>query len=143
MRFSLKTACKMYAETPTDLPYDSGFRKLVGAIAAEQRSCSARLVTAKDVVKCLVDVEKELGISKAALADTMIRLDINAQEFPNHYLSKCRHSTPQSTQVWAEYKVGGWTVTNIRRADVQRHRVRLTLSETAKAALIERFSILW
>lgn len=114
-------------------------KKLEQKLNEIQKKCSARTIDIEQIDRFLTDYENMIGIAKKNMIGTVIEdCDINAQAFPSAY-----KWTPESTHFSAEYKNGGWTVTNIWRGRVSapNRSIRAKLSESAKKALITKFEL--
>lgn len=120
-------ACKTELATATDL--------VEKAIKEAEGKARERTICASDIYMALEEVEENLSIPKKYMSGISVEADLNAQSFANAYKYK-----PMSTHFTAEYKNGSWRLTDICR-DVCRPnpRIRLSLTEDAKAALIKRF----
>lgn len=119
--------CKTELATATDL--------VEKAIKEAEGKARERTICANDIYMALEEVESNLSIPKKYMSGISVEADLNAQSFANAYKYK-----PMSTHFTAEYKNGSWRLTDICR-DVCRSspRIRLSLTEDAKAALVERF----
>lgn len=118
--------------------FNESAQAALGQVLTEtQRRCSARTVTADQVVAKLIDIEDDLKISKKAMDGVTVTMDLNAQSFPSAY-----KGIPESTIVRARYKSGSWRVTDVYRGNTFRPTVaiRLVLTDAAKQALIDRFT---
>lgn len=106
-------------------------------LAAVEKGCSARKITAGDILEALCSIEEQLSIAKAKLDGTSVTADVHAQHFPNAY-----HGIPESTVFTAVNRRGVWYVTGVyrRQTHAPTRAVHLRLSDTAKAALLDRFS---
>lgn len=143
---NLKNAMECYARLRNDAKtnIDENERALNSALAplcAEldkvQARARVRTINAREVVRYLHNLEAHLNITKKALDGTSLRLDkYGSVRFPNAY-----KGTPESTIIEATYKSGSWRVTDIRRDRTGAGSdIELSLSETAKTALVERYS---
>ena len=94
-----------------------------------------RRITAADIVDCLNGITDDLNITKTALNGTMVSADLNAETLPQAY-----KYTAKSTHFVAKFDGGKWWLLSVERADLRRtsKRLFLTLSDTAKAAIIDR-----
>ena len=101
---------------------------------ALQRKCSARTLDATDVIRILEKVEQDLDITKKALNGTKVHYD-GSEHFPSAYKYK-----PECTHFLAEHNGKCWVVTNVYRGTCNNREknTNITLSETAKEALLER-----
>lgn len=107
---------------------------LTAALDNVQKRCTARTISAGDILGTLASVEARLDVPKKYLAGVTIDADIHAQAFPSAY-----KYTPESTVFHAEYKAGSWRVTYIARDCCRRSpAVILTLPEETKNAVIKR-----
>lgn len=107
------------------------------AIVAAEKSCTARKITAADILKTLHAIEDQFHVAKAKLDGTSVTVDIHAQHFPNAY-----RGIPESTIFTAANRRGVWYVTGVYRgqAHTPTRAVHVRLSDITKAALLERFS---
>lgn len=108
--------------------------KINAAIKEAEGRASVRTVTFTEVMKSVKHIETVLGIPKAKMVGIIADVDYHAQNFPNAY--KC---TPESTHFCMERTKSGWVLYSVSRETTRRmtHGYRLTLTETAKAAIIE------
>lgn len=98
--------------------------------AAKVRKCSYQ-----DLIYYINTIEEKLNISKTALNGTVAWISPHGAKFPQAY-----KYSPQGTYFRVKFTAGTWKVTIISRGDINRDdRYHLTLSDTAKNALIERF----
>lgn len=94
-----------------------------------------RRITAAEIVDCLVGITDDLNITKTALNGTRVSADLNAEDLPKAY-----KYTAKSTHFSALFDGGKWWLVGVGRGDLRRasKRLALTLSDTAKAAIIDR-----
>ena len=99
-----------------------------------QHRCTARTLSAENIVEILNGILAKYPIAKAKMNGVFIHYD-GAEHFPNAY----KH-TPESTHFTAVFNGKCWTITEIFR-DTCPNRTGfntvVTLTETAKMALIE------
>lgn len=113
---------------------------LTAEIESVQTRCRERLINAEAICRKIVEIETDRfhGISKKNLEGTTITaLDLNAQSFPNAY--KWR---PESTQVDLLFKSGSWRVTAIYRGRCDKNGGYITLSDTARTAILSAIASL-
>ena len=108
---------------------------LSAAIKEAEGRATARTITARDIISRLKEIEKGLNISKKNMNGVSVHVDENAQTFPSAY-----KFTPESTHFFATFKGGSWIITGIERARCgsASKKVTITLTEEAKAAIIDR-----
>lgn len=107
---------------------------------AVQRRCSARCITAEDILDCLTDLRKRLDISNKAMEGVSVDVDLHAHTFSRSY----GWAYPKSTQFTAIYKNGSWRITDIRR-DYTRpgpRRIVATHTDASRAAILNRFTVI-
>ena len=104
------------------------------AIAAIQGKATARTISAADVIQATAEIERRLDICKKDMTGIIARVDIHAQDFPSAY-----KYTPYSTHFEIERGPAAWYVTEIRRGICIRVKYSLTLTDTAKTAIVKRF----
>lgn len=112
---------------------------VTSALDAVQARCTARTITAMDIVQAIKEIEERLNLisTKKDAVGTIARVDANAQDFPNAY-----KYTPESTQFTIVLKSSGWVLTDIVRnvCKSPANRIVLTLTEATKAHMAERVS---
>lgn len=110
--------------------------KLASALETIQARCTARTLTADRIEDILNSAASKLGISKKAMAGTKL-VFTGAKQFPNAY-----KGIPESTHFTAEHNGRFWVITDITRSTCPDRAAdtHLTLSESAKAALLERYA---
>ena len=125
-------------EAETALLEDAGYTKLQAELDYVQRRSRVRTITAEEIIRCLIDIEDELGVPKAAMEEITVDVDLNSENFPSAYKGR-----PESTQFCAIYRNGSWRITDIYRNYTRRfnQRVIVNHTETSKKALIDRFSV--
>lgn len=104
-----------------------------------QKRCTERTITGLAILRTLYDVYVKLDISQKDMNGIFIRVDLNQQQFAKAYKYAAK-----STQFNAEFKNGSWRITNIYRDDCHqssKDKLRISLTEDAKAAIIRRISI--
>lgn len=97
-----------------------------------QYRCTARTVTASDVLTALDRIQRKLNITKKALEGTTVHVDLHAQSFPGAY-----HGIPESTQFCAVFRSGSWRVTDISRDRCTTRLYTVNLSDSAKLAVLD------
>lgn len=127
--------CETYRERYSDAR--SAFADATSALTEElntiQRKCSARCVTAENIIEALCDICANLGISKASMNGIKAVVNLEAQHFARAY-----KYTPESTWFTATYKRGQWEITGIYRDVCTTSKGSLTLTEEAEKAIISR-----
>jgi hypothetical protein len=113
----------------------NNYEKIQAAIDNAEGRASERLITVEDIVEALTTLEQKLNITKKALIGTTVRVDYNTQHFAKAY-----KYTPHSTHFAAEYRKSGWFITDIYRWSCGGHKFNLTLSDTAKVAIVNNFT---
>ena len=108
--------------------------ELAAATRDAQQGARVRTITATDIVSALIDITDKLDINQSAMEGVTATVDCNAQRFPH-----CYNGRPESTVFAAIYKRGAWIVTDIHRAECKRIRVRMDLTDTARAALAAKY----
>lgn len=110
---------------------------ITAELAYVERGCKVRKITTADILDALRAVEERLSIAKAKLDMTRVTVDVHARRFPSAY-----RGIPESTVFTAVNRRGVWYVTGIyrRQTHAPTRAVHLRLSDTAKAALLDRFS---
>lgn len=109
---------------------------LTEAIKEAEGKAKERTITAWQVVEMLDKIDRKLDLTKKAMNGITASVDLYAQDVPRAYKYKM-----MGTRFEAEFKAGSWRITKIWRDEVRRgsQRVYLTLTEDAKAALIEKY----
>jgi hypothetical protein len=108
--------------------------ELAAATRDAQQGARVRTITADDIVAALIDITDKLDISQSAMDGVTATVDCNAQRFPH-----CYRGRPESTVFTAQYRRGAWIVTDIHRDDCKAIRVRMGLTDTARAALAAKY----
>ena len=100
---------------------------------------SSRTITAETVCKVLEDIEDEIGIPKKYLNGITVVCDPNGFDPPSSY-----GYVPMSTIIYAEFKNGSWRINDLKREPSSRfsQAVRVNLTDEAKQAIINRFTII-
>ena len=111
--------------------FDSSAEKLNSAIAEAEGRASVRKINARDLIDDLIEVNDYLGLTKKVMKGTTVRVDHNAQSFPNAY-----KYVPESTIFCAEF-TSGWFITDIFRGTCKTRKYDLKLSDTAKEAYLK------
>lgn len=109
--------------------------RLEEALTRVQRRCKARTLDVRDIEKILDDVNSELQIPKRHLKGTKLYYS-GAQHFPSSY-----RYIPWGTHFLARHNGRNWVVERIVRGICPNRRgnVALTLSESAKTAVVHCF----
>lgn len=112
--------------------------KLAAELEKVQNRCTARTLTVREIERILDRAERELAVSKKALTGTTLTYT-GAQTFPRAYKYR-----PESTHFTATFNGRNWVIFEISRDDCPNHHddTTLQLSDSVKAALLERFSSL-
>lgn len=115
----------------------TNLKKLEALIKEAEGRATARTITVDDVVDALAEAEEHLDrlSTKKDMIGTTVRVDVNAQRFPRAY-----NYTPESTHFEAEVTKSGWRVTKVYRAECTTKWMRLTLSETLIANMVDHVS---
>lgn len=112
---------------------------VTSALDAVQTRCTARTITAMNIVQAIKEIEERLNLisTKTDSIGTVAEVDVNAQDFPNAY-----KYTPESTQITLERKTSGWTLKYIERnrCKSRANKIVLTLTDATKAHIAERVS---
>lgn len=112
---------------------------VTSALDAVQARCTARTITAQDIVRVIKEIEDRLDMisTKKDAIGTIADVDINAQDFPNAY-----KYTPESTLITLERKSSGWVLKYVERnrCKSRSNHIILTLTEATKAHMAERVS---
>ena len=108
--------------------------ELAAALTDAQEGARVRTITATEIVAALIEITDKLDISQFAMDGVTATVDCNAQRFPGSY-----NGRPESTVFTAQYRRGAWIVTDIYRATCKRIRVRMDLTDTARAALAAKY----
>lgn len=112
---------------------------VTSALDAVQARCTARTITAQDIVRVIEEIEERLNLisTKTDSIGTVAEVDVNAQDFPNAY-----KYTPESTLITLERKSSGWVLKYIERnrCKSRANHIILTLTEATKAHMAERVS---
>lgn len=106
--------------------------ELESVLDSVQARSKVRTITVRGILDILKQIDSQLNITNKAKEGTTITVDINAQDFPRAY-----KYTPESTVFDAVYKSGEWRITDIRRDICKRHKAFITLSDTAKEAILQ------
>lgn len=114
--------------------------KIEEALEAVQGRCSARTITAQQIVdaaELIVSHYAALAGSKKAINGCRFSYDRNNQDFPNAY-----RYTPESTIVRFEFSSGTMKITGIDRDQTFRASasVHAVLTDAAKSAIVENAS---
>jgi len=98
-------------------------KKLEKAIQnAEGPRCTARTISARDVVVVVEEIEKKLRtlMPKTSWLGAQFDVDIHGMDFPSSYMGK-----PYSTQFRIERCKNGWFVTALARSATKRYNQRI------------------
>lgn len=101
------------------------------ALDTVQKRCTARTVTAYDVIGGLEEVTRNLGITKKALNGCEVQMDYWAQDFPRAY-----DRIPESTHVYAVFKRGEWIITKVTRERCTSRKFFVDLTEEAEREVV-------
>ena len=115
---------------------DSNKERITAAIKEAEGRATARRVCFDDVKKAAEQIERRFGITKKAMVGMVVKVDMNAQEFPMAY-----RYTPSSTQFDLEKTATGWKLTNIGRGDTGRVRFTVrVMPDHTKEAVMHKFT---
>lgn len=114
-------------------------REKIAAILDDvQKRSKERTITVDTIFAYPQKIVKELGIAKCHLEGSTFCVDPNAQDYPKAY-----SYTPKSTQFMLVFSNGTWKVKWIDRLSSRMNgygkKVESRLSDSAKAAIVERF----
>lgn len=111
--------------------------RIAAAIASAEGKARERTITAADVVDSCEEITGRLAISKKSMEGLRATVDRHAQSVPASY-----RFPMLSTHFTVEYRRGTWRLVAVYRSRVSApsRRVSLVLPETARAALVSRFS---
>ena len=107
-------------------------------IQEAEGKATARCLSYEKIASVLEGVESNLGISKKAMAGTTVFFD-GAEKFPSAYKYQ-----PESTHFAAVHNGRVWELTSVTRGYCPNRiaNSRVALSDSAKAALIEKASMM-
>lgn len=119
---------------------EAELREILRPVTAEldevQKRCSARCISAEQIIDTLYRIQTQLGISKKAMNGIWVDVDINAQTFPGAY-----KGIPESTRFVAEFKNGTWRLTDVKRERTRTHgRAIIHHTDASRQAILDRFS---
>ncbi len=111
--------------------------KIISIIDAAQARARERKITYKDILKAIKEIESKLGITKKALEGTRASVDVHAQDFARAYRFRA-----ESTHFKIIYEKKSWRLISVSRKETRGrlHTYEITLSDTAKAAILDNAS---
>ena len=117
---------------------ENNIEKIEQVLKEVQKRSKVRNITVDEIFKAAVYITNEIKISKKAMNGTKVYVDLNADKYPNAY-----KFNPESTHFTLLFDKGKWRVTNIARTLQNKscpYRYDIVLSETAKEAILNRYS---
>lgn len=110
--------------------------KIEAALNEVQSRAKARTISYEDILETIEHIEEKLNISKKAMVGVIARVSLHCQHFPANY-----NGQPMGTEFTIQRFSSGWFLTGVSRENIEHVRkYRLTLSESAKAAILENAS---
>ena len=110
--------------------------KIEAALNETQSRAKARTISYEDILETIEHIEEKLNISKKAMVGVIARASLHCQHFPANY-----NGQPMGTEFTIQRFSSGWFLTGVSRENIEHVRkYRLTLSESAKAAILENAS---
>ena len=110
--------------------------KIEAALNEVQSRTKARTISYEDILETIEHIEEKLNISKKAMVGVIARVSVQCQHFPANY-----NGQPMGTEFTIQRFSSGWFLTGVSRENIEHVRkYRLTLSESAKAAILENAS---
>lgn len=110
--------------------------KIEAALNEVQSRVKARTISYEDILETIEHIEEKLNISKKAMVGVIARVSLHCQHFPANY-----NGQPMGTEFTIQRFSSGWFLTGVSRENIEHVRkYRLTLSESAKAAILENAS---
>ena len=103
------------------------------AISEAEGKARVRTITPIDIIVRLEQIEERLDIPKSRMKGVTVTVNDSAQKFPSAY-----KYTPESTYFTAEHNGKNWKLTRIWRDRCTNSVASITLSDTAKEAIVER-----
>lgn len=113
-------------------------KSIEAAICETEGKARCRRIVYSDVVKAVSEIEKKFSfITKKALEGTVVKVDMNAQQFCKSY-----HGIPESTHFVMVYEKRKWRITDIYRTNCRQSgdRYHVTLSDSAKESIIKAYT---
>ena len=116
---------------------ESNKERIEAAIKEVEGRATARTIDFYDIIRDIKNIEGELSIAKKDMIGIIADVDHNAQDFPKAY-----KYTPESTHYVLTRKTSGWAISHITRRKTRssKHTYQLTLTDTAKKAILDRMS---
>jgi hypothetical protein len=117
---------------------ESNYPRINAEIEAVEKRCTVRTIdNAETIAKALAEIENQLDIPKKYMKGIEADIDLHAQTFPN-----CYKGRPESTHFTATYTGTAWRLDSVARwyTRGKSQRYRVTLTEEAKKAIIDRMS---
>ena len=109
--------------------------KIEAALNEVQSRAKARTISYEDILEAIDTIEEKLNISKKAMVGVIARVSLHCQHFPANY-----NGQPMGTEFTIQ-RFSSWFLTGVSRENIEHVRkYRLTLSESAKAAILENAS---
>ena len=110
--------------------------KIEAALNEVQSRAKARTISYEDILEAIDTIEEKLNISKKAMVGVIARVSLHCEHFAGSY-----KGVPMGTEFTIQRFSSGWFLTKVDRYNVDHTRTyRLTLSESAKAAILENAS---
>ena len=111
--------------------------KISKMIREAEGKASARTITYEDILNDIKWIEAEIAIPQKSMIGVSVDVDHHAQNFPSAY-----RYIPMSTHYTITKKPSGWDLMSVDRETTRRegHRFSVTLTESAKTAIIKRLS---
>ena len=116
---------------------DKNRDKISRMIVEAEGKASVRTITYEDILRDINEVESEIAISKKTMLGVSVDVDHHAHNFPAAY-----KYPPVSTHYTIIRMTRGWDLVRVSRETTRRegHRFSVTLTESAKTAIIKRLS---
>lgn len=110
--------------------------KIEAALNEVQSRAKARTISYEDILETIEHIEEKLNISKKAMVGVIARVSLYCEHFAGSY-----KGVPMGTEFTIQRFSSGWFLTGVSRENIEHVRkYRLTLSESAKAAILENAS---
>lgn len=111
--------------------------KIEAALNEVQSRAKARTISYEDILEAIDTIEEKLNISKKAMVGVIARVSLHCQHFPANY-----NGQPMGTEFTIQ-RFSSWFLTGVSRENIEHVRkYRLTLSESAKEAILENARVL-
>lgn len=118
---------------------NASLNTLTAAIKETEGRARERRITATDILNELHEIQIGLGISKKAMNDVKVTVDLNKCHISKSYWLHS-YKKPSTTQFCAIYKNGTWRVTGIWRGEMDGRRW-VYLPDAAKEAILRRHEL--